>query len=132
MKAKQTDRTPKFTGSHRRDKGFTDEYVVVATRMGEGVSFPVTLRLYQPRRSNVYACLWTTGEKYASGSGVASGGGYHKGSAAAAEAIRNAGFDLDEDIAGRGDAAIREALKAVAVAVIGQGFTEMVVYNVHS
>ena len=134
MKAKQTDRETKFTSSHRRDTGFTDEYVVVVTRMGEGISFPVKLSLYQPGSTNVYACLWTRGEKYASGSGVAGGYGYYKplAAAAAAAAIRNAGFDLDEDIAGCGDAAIEEALKAVAVAVIGQGFTEMVVHHANS
>ena len=50
----------------------------------------------------------------ASGSGRAAGYGYHKASAAAGEAIRNAGFTLDADIDGRGEGAIVDALLAIA------------------
>lgn len=51
-------------------------------------------------------------------SGSASGCGYHKGSAAAAAAIANAGIALSENISGRGNDSIREALKAIALAAV--------------
>ena len=77
----------------------------------------VSLRLYWPGQSTCYAAIWTQcGEHHSSGTGKAGGGGYDKKSAAAAEAIRNAGWELSEDIDGRGQSAIREAVKAMAVA----------------
>ena len=48
------------------------------------------------------------------GSGYAGGYGYHRASAAAAEAIEAAGYDLDEDISGRGWSMIREAVKSIS------------------
>jgi ribosomal protein L32 len=62
-------------------------------------------------------------EIYTQGSGRAGGYGYHRPSAAAGEAIRNAGFELltDEgkpcDIGGVGESAIEEALCAIADAI---------------
>lgn len=65
---------------------------------------------------------------HTSGSGKAGGYGYDKPSAAAAEAIRTAGFDLSEDIAGVGETAIREAMKALAAAV---GYPEAMLFETH-
>ena len=66
----------------------------------------------------VYASVWVHAPGYwTSGTGTAGGGGYHKTSAAAGEAIRSAGITLDGHIDGRGDQAIREAMEAIALAL---------------
>lgn len=75
----------------------------------------VEIRLYGTGSRN-YACLWVGKEPWgwASGSGSAGGCGYHRPSAAAQEAIDNAGFTLSRPIDGRGESAIVEALFAIA------------------
>jgi len=54
--------------------------------------------------------------EYFTGSGFASGCGYDKESAAMADAVESAGITLDEDISGRGNPPLREALEAIAKA----------------
>jgi hypothetical protein len=76
----------------------------------------ITLRLYGTGTKN-YAAIWIAGEGDHRGTGQAGGYGYHRPSVAASEAIRNAGIELDEDISGVGDAAIRTALMAIAKAL---------------
>lgn len=51
-----------------------------------------------------------------SGYGKASGYGYHKSSAALQAAITSAGITLTDPIDGRGDQAMEEALRAIAIA----------------
>jgi hypothetical protein len=64
--------------------------------------------------SVVYCSIWINGLKdYWSGYGTAGGSGYHKASAALSEALRSAGWELNEDIGGRGDNAMRAALMAI-------------------
>lgn len=120
MKATQTTRKTKFTTSHRKEKGgFHAEYsaLVQSPYHPAELQAVVTLRLYWPA-STCYACLWINAELvHASGSGQAGGAGYCKASAAAGEAIRNAGFDLSEYIHGRGTSLIGEAVLALAAAV---------------
>ena len=120
MKATQTTRKTKFTTSHRKEKGgFHAEYsaLVQSPYHPTELQAVVTLRLYWPA-STCYACLWINAEPvHASGSGQAGCGGYCKASAAAGEAVRNAGFDLSEDIHGRGTSLIGEAVLALAAAV---------------
>lgn len=78
----------------------------------------ITARCYMGRSANastVYASIWVNiTDHQTSGTGKAGGYGYHKPSAAIADAIRYAGFELDEDISGRGDSAIEESLAAIA------------------
>lgn len=62
--------------------------------------------------STVYASIWTY-EPWVSGKGSAGGYGYCKKSAAVGDAIRSAGIELDQDINGRGESAIRDALRAI-------------------
>lgn len=50
-----------------------------------------------------------------SGSGKAGGYGYNRMSAAVSDAIKEAGFKLDKDIAGVGESAVKEALLAISV-----------------
>lgn len=79
---------------------------------------PVTLRLYASREAlRIHAIAWVH-IPYAPrcGYGWASGGGYHRPSAAAYSALGAAGIRLSEDISGRGDDAIRAALLATAAA----------------
>ena len=75
--------------------------------------------------STVYASIWINSPGYhSSGKGKASGYGYHKESAAIAEAIESAGISLDKDISGVGDDAIYVALKAIARAL---GFSNVLI-----
>lgn len=100
----------------RDNQALIEEYAVFAPR-ADGIALLVTCRLYMSTArdaSRVTAIIWVGG---AHGSGWAGGYGYHKQSAAVSAAIASAGFELDQDIAGRGDSAISEALCAVAVAV---------------
>ena len=81
----------------------------------------ITARCYMgrsPSASTVYASIWIYDEKHhTSGTGKAGGYGYHKASAAIADAIESAGIELDEDISGSGDNAIEQALEAIALAL---------------
>lgn len=82
-----------------------------------GIRELVIARLYASLRrdaNRVTCILWTNGGHNANASGTASGYGYHKGSAALADAISNAGIKLSENIAGRGNTAMHEALLAIA------------------
>lgn len=77
----------------------------------------VDLRLYWTP-SRVYARVWIRGGgHYHYGQGMAGGYGYDKESAAAGDAIGAAGVGLSEDIGGRGESAIEEALQAIAAAL---------------
>lgn len=76
---------------------------------------PVTLRIYRPHKgSTALACVWiNAGDAYGYGSGTAGGYGYHKASAAAEHAFRDAGVQFETGIGGAGDSAIRAAILAV-------------------
>lgn len=128
--AKQTASLPhpekpcKFTTAHRRENGgFMQEISAIVMPTGYLAEYRqahavVTLRIYGTASRN-YACLWTHGnsdkpEHHRNGSGQAGGCGYHRPSAAAQEAINNAGFVLSLPIDGRGDDAMREAVLAIA------------------
>ena len=68
-----------------------------------------------------YASIWaysptTTGRDY-SGSGRATGGGYHRASAALDAAITSAGITLSDSIAGAGTRAMEDACRAIAAAL---------------
>lgn len=87
----------------------------------DSVQDVVTMRQYGTKEKN-YVCLWVhRGHSYRNGSGSAGGYGYHRPSAAAEEAIKNAGITLDEPIGGAGDSAMREACLAIAEAVTPGG-----------
>ena len=94
----------------------------------EGLKNVITARCYKGRSasaSTVYASIWIEAPGYhSSGRGKTAGGGYHKESAAVAEAIESAGISLDKDISGVGDDAIYIALKAIARAL---GFSNVLI-----
>lgn len=81
-----------------------------------------TLRLYMSASASanrVTAILFVNAYPIGiTASGIAGGYGYHKGSAAAADAIANAGISLSENISGVGTDAIRKALKAITLAAV--------------
>jgi hypothetical protein len=131
MEAKITGRADilNVKASHRKENSFYKQYTAVVFNRETGGAFDsVTLRLYATDARH-YACIWvhtncawimdgeTVAAYYASGSGYAGGWGYHRASAAAAEAISAAGIELSEDIDGRGDEAICAAVMAIATAI---------------
>ena len=84
----------------------------------------VVARWYKARKSDgaspVYASIWTYGAGFdISGHGRATGGGYHKASAALSAAIDSARIVLSERIDGLGDGASQRALEAIARAIAG-------------
>lgn len=113
----------KWTTSHRKEgKCFLDVYMVVNTApdaeypgQPHHARIPAELRLYGTGNTN-FACLWVWGVDgpKIQGSGKSGGYGYHRPSAAADEAIRNAGITLGYQIDGVGDEAIRSAMEAIA------------------
>jgi hypothetical protein len=135
MKAKfNSERKTKYTSSHRKEvKVYFEEYAALVPSSNKGYTkAAVTLRLYLTD-SKAYCCIWIASgpkfDNYTQGSGSAGGYGYHRPSAAAGEAIRNAGFGLSEDINGRGDEAIREAVQAIARAV---GYPRALIHKAHA
>ena len=100
----------------RDNQALLHQYSVLA-ETENGIRELVIARLYASRRrgaNRVTCILWTNGGHNANASGWASGYGYHKGSAALADAISNAGIKLTENISGCGERAMHEALLAIA------------------
>ena len=125
MKAtfKELNHAPKFNINHRKENHFYKQITAVAINDRSAYD-AVILRLYSTD-ARCYACLWTHGncswdgnaDRWRNGSGTAGGYGYHRASAAAQEAIYNAGIELSEDIGGRGNEVMREAVEAIARAI---------------
>ena len=111
MKATKVNNGKGIKVSHRKEKhGLYKGYLVIDENMKQVID----CRIYYPN-TTAYCCLWVLrGDAFPSGSGSASGYGYHKQSAAVAEAINKAGYELSEDISGVGDYAIERALLAIA------------------
>ena len=80
------------------------------------------LRLYMSARASAYrvtAILFVNAYPISiTASGSARGYGVHIGSSAAADVIANAGISLSKNISGVGNDAIREALRAIALAAV--------------
>lgn len=122
---KKLDKETIINVNHRKESHFTKQYTAVVFN-GQSAYDAVTLRIYATDAKS-YCCLWVNDNcswvkgcrdsYYRAGSGSAGGYGYHRASAAAQEAISNAGITLSEDINGRGDAAIEEAVHAIAAAI---------------
>lgn len=128
MKATITNRKNKFTSSHRKETKCYFYSIQAVTTHG-GYSFaPVELRLYGTD-SQWTACVWINAAAlHNSGSGKAGGYGYDKPSAAAHQAIYNAGIDLSEPIDGRGYTAIIDAVQAIAIAI---GYPDAIIFKSH-
>lgn len=100
----------------RDNQALLHQYSVIA-ETENGIREIVIARLYASLRrgSNRVTCiLWTNGGHNANASGYNGTYGLHRGSAALADAISNAGIKLTENISGCGNDAMREALLAIA------------------
>lgn len=116
MKAKIERITHGMSANHRKEKGFIGSIHGIAVVDGKAID-TCELRLYATS-SRSYSCFWIYAKSVSgNGSGYAGGYGYCKKSAAAAAAIKSAGIELSEDIAGRGMATVKEAVKAIAKAI---------------
>lgn len=124
----------KFNRKHRKENGiFLEEYVALIPKEVSGRKYlhaVVTVRTYgTTTNGSNSACVWIHGDNYhKSGSGHASGYGYHRTSQAVGYALENAGVVLSEDIGGRGEGAIESAIMAVAEAL---GFPEAMIHRAH-
>jgi len=108
-----------FKTAHRKEYKMYQEYSALVPDLNypNRLKAVVTLRTYWPAQT-AYACLWVHGSDIdTSGSGSAGGYGYCKESAAAAEAIDNAGIQLSESVSGVGTQAIEQAVLAIAAAI---------------
>ena len=105
--------------SNRKENAFFQQYAVYAFDKLDSYGQPrelVCLRLYATDARH-YACIWVHDDiSYGYGGGNAGGYGYDRGSAAAQEAMHDAGITIDQQIDGRGQGAILEAIKAIAEA----------------
>ena len=110
MKILSFNPKPGLTGTHRKDKGFQRQLTGCAVVGGE-IKEIVTVRIYGTP-STVFACLWINGLN-CSGSGKATGYGFHRASEALHYAIKSAGIELSEAINGRGDGSMIEAVEAI-------------------
>lgn len=106
----------KFTTSHRKEnvKTYFNSYKAIILRPEGGYFTAVDVRMYYTG-STMYCCVWYNDGSfiYGSASGKAGGYGYHKGSAAFADALRNSKFSFDEQISGVGETAIVAAIQAM-------------------
>lgn len=109
--------TPTETGfnrNHRKENNFMESFELLTVDNGK-IKHLATLRIYGTKAQN-YAAIWIHDSKtniWTSGTGSAGGYGYHRPSAAAAEAIKSAGVKLSHSISGRGDRATEEALLSI-------------------
>lgn len=101
---------PRIIYSYRRENHFDSPISLIDLDDGREIA---CARFYQPNET-VYCVVWIFSDKPARGCGKASGGGYHKKSAALGEALSRAGITLSEPIDGCGDAAMDDALLALA------------------
>lgn len=136
---KELNRAPKFNINHRKDDHFYKQITAVAINKDGRAYDAVTLRLYGTAARS-YACIWTASncawdkarDLWRNGSGTAGGYGYHRASAAAQYAITNAGIELSEDIGGRGDYAMEEAVHAIARAMWGEDIAHIYITKAHA
>lgn len=112
---------------NRKENHFVHEYSAINTALEKIVS----LRIYATNSTH-YACIWVHGDKYTSGGGKAGGYGYHRASQAAMIAIDNAGIQLSEQIGGRGESAIRDAVLAIAKAASNNKRRKIAVFEAHA
>lgn len=112
-----------FRSSHHKDQLHSSIKVI-----NDSFEEIIDCRLYFPG-TVAYCCLWASNkDKYFSGSGSAGGYGYHKTSAALADAIYNLidsinqeTIRLSKSISGVGETAMEEALLAVAYLLEPEG-----------
>jgi hypothetical protein len=119
-----TNRPRKFLTSQRKENGLTRGYKVIDMAHRDYNNQPRTIadvRIYFPG-SVCYCAAWiNNGKTSTSGTGKASGYGYHMESGAVSDALRNAGFDFSERFHGVGTQAQEAAIMAAAQAIAEPG-----------
>lgn len=98
--------------SHRRDKGFYNQYTVVTKEFKE----LIVVRCYATKMTN-YACVWirdSISQTYISGGGKASGYNYDRTAEAIGNALHDAGVRFTQDV---GSCHIPAVLEAIAEAL---------------
>jgi hypothetical protein len=123
LPSKMESNAKNLDGDKNRIKTFK---AITKTQTGKWVEL-VDLRTWKSFNADgaapEYATVWIRKpDFYTSGHGRATGYGYHKTSAAAYRAFESAGIKLSEDIDGRGDSAIRDAITAICEAL---GFNDI-------
>ena len=110
----------------RRENSFWQSYSIIDLADGREVA---AVRFYGSA-ATVYCVAWFWNPiEHACGYGKAGGYGYHKASAAMAEALQAAGFRFDEPISGVGETAMKDALQAIAVHV---GIARPMIHYAHA
>ena len=105
--------TPKSNARVIDNKELINSFTLTDCDNGKEI---VKARFYMGRSrtaSVIYCVVWIR-PLDASGYGFAGGGGYHKESAALAEALESAGVKLSGDIGGCGDGAMKSAIESIA------------------
>ena len=108
---------------HRKEKSFYQSISGVAMDSEGSIRRIVDVRFY----GNVHCCIWIHDAEhdfYRSGGGQATGGGYHKESAAFSCALENA-LISNTGIDGVGDGAIENAVFAIMTELGYRGPTEV-------
>ena len=107
---------PVTKGSYPHKKEQVAHYRFVTSKL----ETPVTVKCWMGRSASasvVYATVWYNNRDFSisgSGSGTAGGGGYHKESAAIADAFLSAGITMSRNFDGCGDTPVRVAIEALA------------------
>lgn len=116
--------------SHRKENAFMYEFSVIA-KTETGYKTPLIVRVYGTNSAN-YVCLWSCNIKdgvYFSGSARSTGFGFHRPSEAFAIALKSAGIELDTEIAGRGDDAMKDAIQAICEYY---GYSDFYIHKAHA
>lgn len=127
---KHREHTGNIASNRKEKQGLTNEYCLLVTEKGNTRPL-VTVRTYNTNATS-YACVWVYGGSkgvYVRGGGKASGYGYHKASAALQRALDDAGVVLSEDIGGRGETSMTDAMGAIAKAL---GYRKFYIHNAHA
>lgn len=134
MKAQFNNLEARNAYNYGAEKELVNSFKLVTPNANGELVTPVDVRVYMSRSRNastVYCSLWVYGKEsgvYIGGKGKAGGWGYHKASAAMADALRSAEITLWGDqyggpnqdytkqasISGVGESAMRDAIVAIA------------------
>ena len=109
--------------AHRKEGGAGFQRQLTAVCIdGKEITEVATLRTYASSTFNTWsACVWLHVATWDAASASASGYGYCKQSAAAAQALKNLGFDFEEPIyGGVGMYTIEKAFQAAAEKITGK------------
>lgn len=112
----------------RKEKRFFAEFALIDLDKGVAV---IKSRIYNTNTTS-YCVTWINGSdtrSAARGYGKAGGSGYHKDSAAMGEALASCGVELVESICGRGESAMKDALRTMAGEL---GIARPMVYYSHA